>query len=445
MVRVKHGALPHNAGRRRRRSAIAVGIALSGLAWMSGCADFSREPAAETIQPSLSAAGMVPKDNELPAISTPPPPTGTEPSNPTGTGTPDPCHPAQTSIIAACLDAPWGLAVLPDGKSALVGERTTGRILRVAPLQDPVLVAQISGLDAGGDGGLLGLALSPHYVEDGLLYAYVTTPADNRILRIAPGDTPKPIFTGIPRGAIHNGGRMAFGADGYLYIATGDAGAAAAAGSLAGKVLRLDEFGRPAPAGAGSTGSTPTGSTPNGSTPTGSTPFPTQSVVPSVAATTADMPADPAAAIYASGLTNPTGMCTLIDGRVAVMDRAGAADVLIPVAAGADLPTVTPLWTYAAIDGGAVDCTESATGLAATSLEAKLVTSVTLSPDGSFTGKPEKLAENIYGRLLTIETGTGDLLWVTTANKDGHGDPQARDDMVVVITGGGGGGDDGKD
>ena len=102
-------------------------------------------------------------------------------------------------MIATCLAAPWGLAPLPDGESALVGERTTGRILQVAAGTEPALVAQIDGIDASGDGGLLGLALSPSYDEDGLIYAYVTTDTDNRILRIARGDTPKAIFTGIPK------------------------------------------------------------------------------------------------------------------------------------------------------------------------------------------------------------------------------------------------------
>ena len=133
--------------------------------------------------------------------------------------------------------------------SALVGERTTGRILQVQQDVEPELVAQIDGVDATGDGGLLGIALSPSYDEDGLIYAYVTTAEDNRIIRIARGDVPKPIFTGIPKGAQHNGGRIAFAADRTLYVGTGDTGtptATADPASLAGKVLRLDEFGKPA-------------------------------------------------------------------------------------------------------------------------------------------------------------------------------------------------------
>ena len=132
------------------------------------------------------------------------PPPGSPRRAPPPSGSPsptDPCAPTDEAVIATCLSAPWGLAPLPDGQSALVGERTTGRILQVAKGTEPVLVAQIDGVDASGDGGLLGIVLSPSYDEDGLIYAYVTTAEDNRIIRIARGDVPKAIFTGIPKGA----------------------------------------------------------------------------------------------------------------------------------------------------------------------------------------------------------------------------------------------------
>ena len=218
-------------GGRRGRSLLgwAIAVAVLGLA---GCADFSDEPPSATVQPSLSPAEMHPQGADPLTTSAATPssvdPSG-QPSDPGSTGAQDPCRPTDPAIVAACLTAPWGLAVLPDGMSAVVGERTTGRILQVAPQTEPVLVAQVDGVDAAGDGGLLGIALSPHFTEDGLLYAYVTTKTDNRIVRIAPGDVPKAVFTGIPKGASHNGGRIEFGADGYLYVATGDTGVTGAA------------------------------------------------------------------------------------------------------------------------------------------------------------------------------------------------------------------------
>src|SRR6185312_14007441 len=97
-----------------------------------------------------------------------------------------------------------------------------------------------------GGGGLNGLVLSPSYVEDQLLYAYVTTPTDNRVVRIAAGEPPKPVLTGIPRGATNNIGALSVDVDGSLLVATGDAGRPADPASLAGKVLRIDTLGRPA-------------------------------------------------------------------------------------------------------------------------------------------------------------------------------------------------------
>ena len=79
----------------------------------------------------------------------------------------------------------------------------------------------VPGIDTAGDGGLLGLALSPTYLEDGLLYAYVSTATDNRVVRFPLGGTPNPVLTGIPRGEMHNGGGLLFGADGSLFVGTG--------------------------------------------------------------------------------------------------------------------------------------------------------------------------------------------------------------------------------
>ena len=109
-------------------------------------------------------------------------------------------------------------------------------------------------MDAAGDGGLLGLAVSPTYPEDGLLYAYLSTAVDNRVVRFPVGGTPNAVLTGIPRGEVHNGGGLLFGADGSLYVGTGDTGNPALAtdpASLAGKVLRIDVFGGPVGAGPG--------------------------------------------------------------------------------------------------------------------------------------------------------------------------------------------------
>lgn len=419
----------NTVSRRLRPRPLATFAALLVTAALAvSCASFPDAPPQFTVQPSLSPVE--------PQMSTPTPSRGTDssstspqstpPSSPGATSTPpasspppstsgqppdDPCAPTDPAVVATCLDAPWGLAPLPDGNSALVGERTTGKIFTVSRQSDPILLATIEGVDATGDGGLLGIALSPYYAEDGLIYAYVTTATDNRILRIAAGDAPKAIFTGVPNGHTGNGGPIAFGRDRMLYVATGDAGDPAAAknpASLAGKVLRLDGSGKPA---AGNPA--------------------------------ADSP------IFASGLSDPTGACLLSDGTVGVVDHRAEADVLLVARAGRDYLTLSPgdaLWTYQVGAGGAVDCAISADTLISSSLNKQQLTSIQMTATGGFTGTPQPLAAATYGRLLTVDTGPQGEIWFATSNKDGHGTPVPSDDRVVMLpaasSSSGGGGPD---
>ncbi len=68
------------------------------------------------------------------------------------------------------------------------------------------------------------------------MYAYISTPTDNRVIRIADGDVPKAILTGIPKGAAGNTGALIFTSPTTLVVLTGDAGnpAMAADPSFAG-------------------------------------------------------------------------------------------------------------------------------------------------------------------------------------------------------------------
>ncbi len=226
-------------------------------------------------------------------------------------------------------------------------------------------------------------------------------------MRIAPGGEPKAIFTGIPKGGEHNGGPIVFGPDGLLYAATGDTGdpqLAAQAETLAGKVLRLTGFGKPAGRAGG--------------------------------------------AVFASGLADPTGMCPLPSGAVGVVDHRATGDLLIALREGHDYrrpASGDAMWTYLAGDGGGVDCAFSAGDLLATSLVAGKVTSISMAPGGGFTGSPQDLVDKVYGRLRTIVTGPGELVWLTTSNTDGHGKPGPADDRVIVLPAGGGGGGGGID
>src|SRR5690606_19171182 len=79
-----------------------------------------------------------------------------------------------------------------------------------------------------GEAGLLGLAASPEFANDSLVYAYVSTSQDNRVVRMEYDGRrlgePEPVLTGIPNGFIHDGGRLLFAGDGTLFVSTGEIG-----------------------------------------------------------------------------------------------------------------------------------------------------------------------------------------------------------------------------
>lgn len=156
---------------------------------------------------------------------------------------------AAGATITTGLRSPWGLAFLADG-SALITERDTARIWRINGTSK-VNVATVKGVRHGGEGGLLGIAISPKTKD---VFVYFTSSKDNRVVRMTwNGRTLTQrgaIVTGIPRGVTHNGGRLRFGPDGFLYISTGDAGDRSTSQnlkSLGGKILRVTEAGKPAP------------------------------------------------------------------------------------------------------------------------------------------------------------------------------------------------------
>ncbi len=382
----------------------ALGLLLAGaLLAACGAGADARTPPTWVPKPDFSGEGG--PDTTGPSPGQPgnpnaPGPTAPNPSGPSSSG-PDP------AIVATNLVAPTGLALLPDG-TALVGERTSGRIVQVQPQPgQPVrTIRTVAGIDAAGDGGLLDLAVSPTYQEDGLVYAYLTTATDNRVVSFTLTGPPTPILTGIPKGMTGNTGRLLFDDTGVLYIGTGDAGQPALADnatSLAGKVLRVTAIGQPAPG-----------------NPT------------------------PTSPIYTRGHQVVDGLCPDATGEVIEVEPGpnnSATEVNI-LHAGADYGYPSGAATTRAPDTrlpdgktGVGGCAVIGPQLFVTSRDATaLLTAAVASRSGSTTfGDFTTVLAGRYGRLLTVVAAPDGALWLTTSNRDGHGHPIPTDERVLRI------------
>lgn len=154
------------------------------------------------------------------------------------------------------LQIPWSTVFLPDG-TAVISERDTAQLKSVSDGRVST-IGTVPGVVPGGEGGLMGLALSPGFESDRYLYAYFTAADDNRIARMrleGAGASlrlgePEVIFSGMSKASTHNGGRIRFGPDGFLYVGTGDSQRREQPqdrNALGGKILRLTRDGSPAP------------------------------------------------------------------------------------------------------------------------------------------------------------------------------------------------------
>lgn len=178
----------------------------------------------------LKAAAVVPAAAALPLL----------------TAGPASATPRRGATIASGLDIPWGLDFLPSG-IALVTERDNHRVLRVSPTGGYDVVGTVPGVVPGGEGGLLGLAVSPRYATDKRIYLYYCAESENRVAWATYDDTDglgaiNDIVTGIPRGQIHNGGGLYISPYMNIFVTCGDTGETTNGqnkDSLGGKILKI--------------------------------------------------------------------------------------------------------------------------------------------------------------------------------------------------------------
>jgi len=267
----------------------------------------------------------------------------------------------------------------------------------------------VPGVAASGEGGLLGLE-SLAADDRTLVYAYLTTDSDNRIVRMRlegrPGSyslgSPEAVLTGLAKAGNHDGGRIKFGPDGMLYATVGDAGVSDRAQdphSLNGKILRM----------------TPTGEAPEDNPTAGSL-------------------------VYSLGHRNPQGLAWNEDGTLFAAEFGQDTwDEFNLISAGSDYGW--PLVEGAGGRKGFVDplaqwstADASPSGLAyvrgtffMASLRGERLWAV--QPDGTST----PYFDGEFGRIRDVAEGPDGTLWMLTGNTDGRGDPRAGDDRLLQV------------
>ncbi|WP_336358547.1 PQQ-dependent sugar dehydrogenase [Haloarcula sp. CGMCC 1.6347] len=372
--------------------------------------------------------------------------------------------PLATEPLIEDLEIPWDLSFAADGTLFLT-ERV-GRVLSfvdgsVRTVTEPAAVIDAESSDdgwwvTGGEGGTLGVAAHPTYPEPPVVYVYYTTTTDDdeRVNRVVamdvsaedPAATESVLVDDIPGSKIHNGGRLTFGPENYLWITTGDAGSgelAADTDSLGGKVLRVTPAGDPAPG-------------------------------------NPDLGGDPR--VFTYGHRNPQGLAWLPDGTVVASEHGPTGrDELNRLVAGgyygwpdtrkheeyadAGSEVRRPLANTGNAGGWAPSGSLFYTGDAVPSLRNRLLTgglkgqkllATTLTPAGGdlppgddaevydadwtddvYTATTHSLLADELGRIRHVEQGPDGGLYLVTSNRDGRagdGFPRERDDVLARIT-----------
>lgn len=314
-------------------------------------------------------------------------------------------------VIAENLDVPWAIDVAPDGRLFFTERAGAIRVIENGTLLKPLAVS----VEQEGEAGLMGLALHPDFDENHLIYVYHTysdgSSVYNKVVAFTERDNQliesKTIIDRIPAADRNDGGRIKFGPDGMLYIATGDARQpelAQDAGSLAGKILRIN---------------------PDGSVP-------------------ADNPFE-GSPVYSYGHRNVQGLAWDAQGNLYASEHGESGNDEInlikagenygwPVeecdAAQFEAPVVC--FSPAIAPGGIAIAHSDELGYQGdaiiAALKAKQLRLVAL--DGSD-------STNIltsYGRIRDVVEAPDGSLYVLTSNRDGRGIPEAGDDRLLRLT-----------
>lgn len=372
----------------RRFTPAVVALAVGGFV-PAGCAGGAAETdaaptASASVSPSTPSSSPGPGKSAAPAVV----PQG------------------EPATVAADLAAPWSVAVV--GETVLVSERDTGDIREIVGDTTRV-VGTVPGVVFGGEGGLLGIAADG---DDGL-FVYSTGSGGNRVQRFdvsgAPGSLAlgdaETLLDGIPAARTHNGGRIAIGPDGMLYVTTGDANVPDLAqdrDSLAGKILRM---------------------TPEGAVPADN-PFPDSFV-------------------YSLGHRNPQGIAWAEDGTLFASEFGqntwDELNIITPGAnygwpvvegqgGGADFVDPVQQWSTAEASPSGIAVIEGTVFIA--NLRGERVRAVPVADPSTAT----EYYVGELGRIRDVVAAPDGDLWILTGNTDGRGaGPRDGDDRLLTV------------
>ncbi|MBB5873596.1 glucose/arabinose dehydrogenase [Allocatelliglobosispora scoriae] len=324
--------------------------------------------------------------------------------------------------VAKETDIIGGLVELPDG-SVLYSRRDGHEIVRLDPRTGQgVSLGEVPGAaGTGGDGGLLGIAVAPTFAKDRWIYAYLTTTTDNRVVRlrlnggVLDAGSMQSLVVGIPRGKFHNGGRLRFGPDGKLYVATGDAQKPQVAQdvrSLGGKVLRFNPDG----------------------TPPASNPF-------------------GGSYLWSIGHRNPQGITFDGRGRAWIQEYGdGAADETNLIVKGGNYgwpacdgtesksgdgceatDLLAPQQTFTAAQGGCLGVAFVRDVVYVACAGSSRLYRADVDGDGALADLQAMLV-GTYGQLRTADPGAAGTLWVTSSNTDAAGKTETQILRVTLPT-----------
>lgn len=368
----------------------------------------------------LVTAGCSSDDGEQPDTPGSSPPSSSAPASPSEQAAAE-VPPAKGSVkvirtVTEDLNTPWGLAPLPEG-GLLVSSRDEATISRIdTETGKKTELGEVPGVAPAGEGGLMGLAVSPDYASDHMIYAYFTSESDNRIVRML-YDPEKPegeqlgapdtILRSIPKGTNHNGGRIAFGPDQMLYASTGERYEGPLAQdkkSLGGKILRITPNGEPAPG----------------------NPFDNSPVYSYGHRNVQGLAWDGKQRLWASEFgQNTWDELNQIQpggnyGWPEVEGKGGKSGYIDPVA----------VWGTDEASPSGIAMAEGSVWMAG--LRGERLWRIPL--DGTKTSAdPQAFLEGDYGRLRTVVSAGGNKLWLVTSETDGRGSPENGDDKILEL------------